>query len=235
MLVVPAKFVEIVLNDPHAPAVVDPHAAVNPAPAAVVSFAIWTCSVAVPFKGREAGGVNPNEMAMGAPTIVRVTALTADGSLVTDPVMVTVFPIGTVVGAVYTEASPSPVCAGANVPQAPPVIPPVIGLPLQKTLQSTPAFCPSPTGVMLTFALAPATRDLSCPVAPPNAVTETAPARVDELPPQPTMLASRTTSDSSEQPPVRERPSTCAARGSLNFNSMQCEPLRGLEFVARVG
>src|SRR5215472_13478629 len=104
-----------------------------------------------------------------------VTLLTADGLLATAAVMVTVFPMGMSEGAVNMEATPSGVWVGTNVPQAPPVMLPVTGLPPQTTVQFTPELALSPMGVMFTWTTAPAGREESWP-APLGSVTETTPA-----------------------------------------------------------
>jgi hypothetical protein len=90
------------LNDPQAPAAVDPHVAVQVTPAPVVSLAIWAIRFPVPVTIIDAGGAPPeaNETAIAGASIVTVTLFDADGSPVTFPVIVTVPPMGTFVGAV---------------------------------------------------------------------------------------------------------------------------------------
>ncbi len=80
----------------------------------------------------------------------------------------------------------SEVCAGASSPQAPPVVLPFTGLPPHVTVQSTPAPVTSPLGVIVSFAASPTPMDVIWAEAEPfTAVTEMAPARTDEPPPQP--------------------------------------------------
>jgi hypothetical protein len=68
------------------------------------------------------------------------------GSVVEVAVMVTVPPVGGVLGAVYPVAAPLAVCAGEKVPQAP-------ALP-HVTVQSTPALAESLLTAATKFALA---------------------------------------------------------------------------------
>jgi hypothetical protein len=89
------------LNDPHAaPDAVDPHVAVQLAPAAVASLAIWTWKTAVSVADKEVTGAVSNAIEIGVATIANVTLLVADGSPVTAAVIVTVFPRGIFEGAV---------------------------------------------------------------------------------------------------------------------------------------
>lgn len=187
VLVVPLSAVEGVPSDPHAPDAVEPHDVVHVAPAPVTSLAICTPKDVTALTLKTVGGVVAKEMAIGDASIFKVALLVADGSLVTAAVIVTVPPMGTVVGAVYTDAVPALVCAGDKVPQAPPLVLPVIGLPSQKTLQSTPAPCLSLTGVMLTSALALVVSDVR--VAPAAFEMEMAPALTPEPLPQPATVA----------------------------------------------
>ncbi len=79
---------------------------------------------------------------------------------------------------------------------------PVTGLPLQVTVQSTPASVLSPTGVMLTFAVAVTPRDVSCPeITPLASVMEMRPAFVLEPLPQPERQK-RATANSKELRPA---------------------------------
>jgi len=105
-----------------------------------------------------AGG-EAKESETGCATTGSVTLLVAAGLLATAAVMVTVFPMGMVDGAVNMEATPSGVCVGTSVPHAPPVTLPVTGLPPQVTVQFTPALAVSPIGVMLTWTIDPAPRE----------------------------------------------------------------------------
>jgi len=105
----------------------------------------------------EEGGETNDTKTDGA-TTGSVTLLAADGLLATAAVIVTVFPMGMMAGAVNEEATPSGVCVGTKVPQAPFVILPVTGLPPQVTVQLTPASAVSPTGVMFTWTIDPAPR-----------------------------------------------------------------------------
>jgi len=160
-------------KDPHG---LDPHAAVH-----------WMTSLPLPFKSLtwkvtcpprlivEGGETKASDR--GGTTTGSVTLLVAAGLLATAAVMVTVFPIGMVDGAVNIEATPSGVCAGTRVPQAPPVTLPVTGLPPQVTVQFTPALEVSPTGIILTATIEPAAREESCPDdVPLGLVTEICPA-----------------------------------------------------------
>ncbi len=106
------------------------------------------------------GGETKESATVGA-TTGSVTLLVAAGLLATAAVIVTVFPIGMMEGAVNVDATPSGVCAGTSVPQAPPVTLPVTGFPPQITVQFTPALVLSPTGVILTATIDPAAREVS--------------------------------------------------------------------------
>jgi hypothetical protein len=108
----------------------------------------------------EEGGETKDRERDGA-TTGSVTLLAADGLLATAAVIVTVFPMGMMEGAVNEEGTPSGVCVGTKVPQAPPVMLPVTRLPPQVTVQLTPASAVSPTGVMFTWTIDPATREES--------------------------------------------------------------------------
>jgi hypothetical protein len=145
-------------ENPPPPHELDPHVAVH-----------WTMSVAVPFKSLTLNGtVAPRlivdgtgamkDSALAGAITGSVTLLVAAGLLATAAVMVTLFPMGMTDGAVNMEATPSGVCVGTKVPQAPLEILPVTGLPPQVTVQLTPALTLSPAGVMLTATIDPAPR-----------------------------------------------------------------------------
>jgi hypothetical protein len=128
------------------------------------------------------------EIAICGKKMVTVTLLEADGSLVAAAVIVTVFPMGKLGGAVNSAGAPSAVWAGENVPQAPPLVDPLTGLPRHIAVQSTPAPRVSFTGFIDTVAVARAASDTGCPlVVPFPIVTLIGPAFVPELLPQPFM------------------------------------------------
>jgi hypothetical protein len=129
---------------------------------AVVPFKRLTLKVTCPPKATEVGG-ETKEREAGTVTAItgRVILLVADGLLATVAVIVTLVPMGITNGTVYMEATPSGVCAGTNVPQAPLETLPVTGLPPQVTVQLTPALALSSTGVMFTWTIDPAPREES--------------------------------------------------------------------------
>ncbi len=135
-----------VLKDPH---VFEPHVAVHVIPSPAVPFTRLTLKLTLPPKSIDEGG-ETNDKERGGGTTFSMTLLDADGLLATAAVKVTVPPMGIMEGAVYKEATPSGVCVGTKVPQAPPVMLPVTGFPPQVTVQFTPESDVSPTGVMLT-------------------------------------------------------------------------------------
>jgi hypothetical protein len=190
VLVVPESVLVSVPKVPQAPAVLDPQLASNVAPTPVTSLLTSTVTAVLAPSPRVAEGAGANESAMAGASIVSVTLLVADGLLVTDAVIVTVPPMGAAVGAVYTDAAPSAVCAGEKVPHAPPVRLPVTGLPPHVTVQSTPASRASLTGVMVTCTFEPITSDLIGPeTVPLRAATEIAPASAPDAAPHPRRFA----------------------------------------------
>jgi hypothetical protein len=82
------------------PQTLEPQLADQVAPAAVLSLVNCTVSCAVLPAMIDVGGVPRKAIVIAAGVIVSVTVLIADGSLVTDAVMVTLVPRGTAGGAV---------------------------------------------------------------------------------------------------------------------------------------
>ena len=77
------------------------------------------------------------------------------------------------------------------MPHAPPVTLPVIELPPQVSVQSTPAFAVSPTGVMLSFKVFATASVVTEPVTPAALATVIGPALAppdETLPPQPASI-----------------------------------------------
>lgn len=152
----PLASVVVELNDPHSG---DPQLAVQISPVPRGSFVAIAARSAVVLTASEVGGnLLKNESVIGVGRIVKVTLLACDGLLVIVAVIVTVVPIGVTDGAVKTATPPSVVCAGVSVPHAPLVKIPVVGLPRQVTVQSTPALMTSFDGIMLRFNLEPIER-----------------------------------------------------------------------------
>jgi hypothetical protein len=146
MVPVPATVVTAGLNDPQA---AEPQVTVQITPPLVGSFVTEAANPSVVLIAIELAPILENSTAIGLDSTVRLTLLLCEGLLVTVAVMVTVVPIGTTDGAVNTLAAVSAVCAGVSVPQAPLVMLPVVGLPPQVTVQSTPALATSLDGIML--------------------------------------------------------------------------------------
>jgi hypothetical protein len=124
-------------------------------------------------------------MAIGFGTMVRLTLADTAGSLVAVAVKVTVFPVGTYAGAVYTMTISLPTWTGFSEPQATLAgSKAVFGLPPQFSVQSTPRFGPSFPTDALTFAVAPTTTEEIAGLGGLVSVTEIPPivGRVEEHP-----------------------------------------------------
>jgi hypothetical protein len=114
-------------------------------------------------------------MAAGCGKIVSVTLTDFDGSLVAVAIRVTVFPIGTYIGATYTMLMLLPTCTGVIVPQTF-VLYPGTALPPHWRDQSTPNPVVSLLTATLTSTDALTITEVICAEAvPPGSVTEIAP------------------------------------------------------------
>src|ERR1035441_3621370 len=88
----------------------------------------------------------------GAMLIVTTAETCGDGASVAVAVIVTVFPAGTLAGALYVVEAPLSVCVGVNEPQAP--------TEPQVTVQSTPPLPGSFDTVALTLSVPPAVAEV---------------------------------------------------------------------------
>jgi hypothetical protein len=190
------------LNEPQA---IEPQVTDQFTPAPNGSLVTWAKNPFVVLISSELGIAVVKATRIGKATMVRLTLLLCPGLLVTDAVMVMEPLIGAADEAVYTVAAPAAVCVGASVPHAPLPRLPVIGLPAQVTVQSTPAPLLSPTGVILNLIAEPTASELTGPTAPAAFVTEIGPAFAppDEmLLPQPASIMASTAMQATPHPPL---------------------------------